>query len=433
MSRPPLPPLAQEARQQGRLISPSSIVKWRACRRRWSYQYVDKLPDPAGAAAALGTAVHALLERWLLRGVPPSEAGTKAGDIATRMLGTLPTHHQTEAIQLRVEEHFAFSMGTPGGKDWAVYHGFIDASWWEGSMKVVRDHKTSGNLQWAKTEDELAEDPQRIIYAHRFGRKMHDGTVRADWGYGCTAKPYTTRLVSFAETGNETAARMVTLHETDGLAIVAAYQQLTEEQPRTTSHCSAFGKPCPYMARCSPPKPSIGSLMSDTENPTLKKLRQKQAAKRKAAEEKAAAAAAAAPTQDSAEEKAPEEKAPEEKAPEEKAPEEKATAAAAPTQDSTEEKAPEEKATAAAAPTQDSAEEKADTRTNEEKAPRAKKAAKKATKKPRADVGKPRGGSLPDTFSNELKALIEVTAILEPLNNRERVLVLLLASQLTTD
>jgi len=48
-----------------RHLSPSSASTFRQCPRRWQLRYIDKLPDPKGEAAVLGTFVHEILEHLL--------------------------------------------------------------------------------------------------------------------------------------------------------------------------------------------------------------------------------------------------------------------------------------------------------------------------------------------------------------------------------
>ena len=45
-----------------RSFSPSSAGLWKQCPRRWRYRYVEKLPDPPGIPALIGTFAHRVLE-----------------------------------------------------------------------------------------------------------------------------------------------------------------------------------------------------------------------------------------------------------------------------------------------------------------------------------------------------------------------------------
>jgi len=48
-----------------RFLSPSGASTFRQCARRWRFRYVDKLPDPPGIPALVGTFVHRVLEELL--------------------------------------------------------------------------------------------------------------------------------------------------------------------------------------------------------------------------------------------------------------------------------------------------------------------------------------------------------------------------------
>lgn len=52
-------------------LSPSSAAAFSSCPRRWRFKYVDKLPDPSGQAALVGTFAHRVLE--LLCQLPPPQ------------------------------------------------------------------------------------------------------------------------------------------------------------------------------------------------------------------------------------------------------------------------------------------------------------------------------------------------------------------------
>lgn len=52
-------------------LSPSSASVFSSCPRRWRYKYIDKLPDPSGQAALVGTFAHWVLE--LLCRLPATE------------------------------------------------------------------------------------------------------------------------------------------------------------------------------------------------------------------------------------------------------------------------------------------------------------------------------------------------------------------------
>lgn len=60
---------AEDGEGTGWHLSPSSASMFAQCPRRWRFRYVEREPDPPGAAALAGTLVHRVLERLL--GEPP--------------------------------------------------------------------------------------------------------------------------------------------------------------------------------------------------------------------------------------------------------------------------------------------------------------------------------------------------------------------------
>ncbi len=67
-----------------RHLSPSSASTFRQCPRRWRLRYIDKLPDPKGEPAVLGTFVHEILEELL-----SLEANQRSIDTAREIARTL--------------------------------------------------------------------------------------------------------------------------------------------------------------------------------------------------------------------------------------------------------------------------------------------------------------------------------------------------------
>lgn len=47
-------------------LSPSSASTFRQCPRRWQHRYLDRLPDPKGVPALVGTFVHRVLEELMV-------------------------------------------------------------------------------------------------------------------------------------------------------------------------------------------------------------------------------------------------------------------------------------------------------------------------------------------------------------------------------
>jgi len=142
-------------------ISPSQIKTIRMCPRKWRFAKVEKYPQPAFAAAELGTRVHALVEAeiefYLSEGRWAKEAHDAGHEfqLAMELLKYLPTVHLGAEVERYIKpEKFIFPEGV------VQPHGYIDLL----EPHRITDWKTSGNLRYAPSAEELANDPQKIIY-----------------------------------------------------------------------------------------------------------------------------------------------------------------------------------------------------------------------------------------------------------------------------
>jgi len=155
--------------------SASQITTYRDCKRLWFYQSVMGLPTPQRASAALGEAVHTQLEKYLDDGTLPDESA--AGKIAKAGLSLLPkpgvvytevsmSGRGKDRKELAPDDD---SVPIPGGMPRLVVaglpvNGFIDVLDISADKPVVLDHKTTSDLQWAKTKEDLVEDVQMVLY-----------------------------------------------------------------------------------------------------------------------------------------------------------------------------------------------------------------------------------------------------------------------------
>ena len=153
-------------------FSASQVSTFRTCKRQWWFQSIMGLPTPQRASAALGEAVHTQLEDYLNDGKLP-DGSTPAGKIATAALPYAPKPFEvwtevsmsdrkkrdsdTEDVPMPGNMPRLFVAGLP-------VNGFIDVLDLSGDRPVVIDWKTTSDLKYAKTADDLMEDPQMILY-----------------------------------------------------------------------------------------------------------------------------------------------------------------------------------------------------------------------------------------------------------------------------
>ena len=218
-------------------LSASQIGTWTDCKRKWGFQYLDGIRSPPNPSAALGVRVHAVLEAWLRDGTA-FDLSTLEGQIASSGLAHLPMPGEAE-----VEKGFVVKT------DAASYRGYIDASF-GGDPPTVLDHKTTGNLQWAKTEDDLRKDIQATIYAAEAMSRTGKDAVELRWVYYTTKKPYQSHKVSLVVLREDIEKNF---DEIDLIAIdiLGAYKNFRtgKELPPSPQACGAYGG-CFFVPTC---------------------------------------------------------------------------------------------------------------------------------------------------------------------------------------
>lgn len=151
-------------------VSPSQIATWIDCPRKWAYDRCRTRVQ--NKYAAFGTAVHSYIARWLTYRVPPDR--NDEGECALAGLGLLPLPPQSW-----VESPFEFLY------DGVLYNGIRDlvSGFVYGSSVAVTDHKSTGNLAWAKTPDDLLWDPQWLTYGVSVMLQLPVRHVAGQWVY----------------------------------------------------------------------------------------------------------------------------------------------------------------------------------------------------------------------------------------------------------
>lgn len=138
-------------------FSPSQVKTFSLCERKWVLESLSKLRDPKPAAhLVLGTELHQHIENWLREGTPPPSKLAKAA------LEWLPARGSgMMGIEKSLEDPLLMTEGIP-------WKGFIDLLYQpHGATNVVKvfDHKTTTNMSWAKSSNDLQEDLQMMTYA----------------------------------------------------------------------------------------------------------------------------------------------------------------------------------------------------------------------------------------------------------------------------
>jgi PD-(D/E)XK nuclease superfamily len=255
------------------IFSASQITTFNECKRKWAWDRIAKIPRATHPSAAKGTRCHSQWERYLTTGETPRHAlddGSldETGAIAEVSLDDLPQPFRTPGLE--VEQKFAFSSPRTG----YIYRGFIDFRYpLRDGWALVGDHKTTSNLAYAKTPEDLLTDPQAIIYAVETMAYYKVPNVRLHWNYVSTKRPYRSLPVYQEMSSPHAVAAFLGIEETAGimagiLDTVGADDILSLEP--NLSACNSYGG-CPYRFKCnlSPMDTARASFAMLRTDPTL--------------------------------------------------------------------------------------------------------------------------------------------------------------------
>jgi hypothetical protein len=229
-------------------VSASEIEVYDLCHRKWAFGYIEKKRAPPNEAAALGTRVHKILERWLTAGEAPN-TWTDEGSIAASGLHLLPPPRTPTLV---TEEQFRFTSSR------AWYMGFKDFRYRDSNGLIhVGDHKTTKAAMWMKSVEDILAHPQALIYAvDEFFKNPQDDRLALDWIYYKTtgsrkAEP------RFQIVTKDVVAEMFFEHVDP---VAGEITKLHNEVPPGTSAldfppdfraCDAYGG-CPFLSICNP-------------------------------------------------------------------------------------------------------------------------------------------------------------------------------------
>ena len=232
-------------------VSPSQINAYNDCPRLWWYQSVLGLPTPQRPSAALGTAVHEQLESYMDSGKLPDDS--VAGKIAKPGLSLLP-EPGTGWTEVKMHDEDTqdkwpklFLSGLP-------VNGYIDLLNMTGERPLVLDHKTTSDLKYAKTAEELRSDPQMVIYG--------SFALSACASQGVSADAVDTGHVVYLTKGAPFAKKTTVTLDRKHLDAERAKLEVTVEQMKThasarspdavpgePTSCSKYGG-CFFQDRC---------------------------------------------------------------------------------------------------------------------------------------------------------------------------------------
>jgi hypothetical protein len=222
--------------------SPSQVDTFTLCNRKWWLNKIFGLEIPQHPSAALGQATHTELETYLEHGDPKV-----LGPIAKAGLEFLP-----KPGTVLIEYDIAPLALTAGG---LPALGRIDCLNLREEPPEVIDHKTIGNIDYAKTSEELARNVQMAVYARaatveleRMGVPTPNAVKVSHIAYQTKGRPVarkTSALLTQAQIAKTWAHIDATVREMREVASTVTPDRVTP----TKSACDAYGG-CHFRDRC---------------------------------------------------------------------------------------------------------------------------------------------------------------------------------------
>ena len=232
------------------------------CKRKWAFRYIDKLAQPMKPELTFGTDIHDTIETYLTTGKPLP---------ATDLGATVQQGIKKEALpepgsEMLVEHEFHIPILNGA----AEFMGYIDLVI-PGDPLIVEDHKSTKDLRYAMTSDDLEADWQANLYgkwglltyevdhvvckwnyfAARPSKGSPDGRPRTPRGFRqvVRVKPRA-EIEKHYQRFLESAQQMVELKQTDGIR--------ANDVDANTEACGDYGG-CPWFDACDIPKGQVFS------------------------------------------------------------------------------------------------------------------------------------------------------------------------------
>jgi hypothetical protein len=255
---------------KGPTISSSAYSKFYSCEHKWGLYAIAQVPQTEKRSTEVGKQAHAYLEDWLVFAkVPP------ATPLGMRMLdsGVLEHFPQPKAQGLRSEGVFAFGAClTDNIEDMVVFWGYKDVE----LDDLVQDLKSTSDLCWAKTPEELLEDPQATIYAMDNLLLTGRREARCRWVYFTTKGPVACKHVEVTFTFDKALDNVARIYEAAlrMSRILRDGDTTVEDLPRNPLHCGEFGG-CDYLPLCKNKMRAGAAFLAQRHQSKLEQERKK--------------------------------------------------------------------------------------------------------------------------------------------------------------
>jgi hypothetical protein len=242
--------------------SASQIATAELCLRKWAWRYIDGVEAPPNKYAQHGTDTHNEIEQWLTKRIKPQNPSAAA------IVPALPPPQDVDPRLVEVR----FQLNLAG----APFIGFVDLY----HDETVYDHKTTSDLKWAKSSEDLLTDPQATLYAYWAMTHFKLEQVGLQWTY--VTRHERPRVLPV----RNTATLELIMPRIERTAVTVRECKAIEEAgvtaievPYDAAGCEAFGG-CPYRELCNlSPREKLGSIMTQgAKSAFLQRLQERKAA-----------------------------------------------------------------------------------------------------------------------------------------------------------
>lgn len=248
------------------LLSATQVNLFRDCQRKWGFKYLDGIKPPTSAGALLGTEVQdTQLDPWLATG-KQFDYSRPSGEIALALSPLLPKPG-TAGMQLRRKfwmpsprETFAYQ----GELDiYAISSGIVPGLALETNpllAPLIGDVKTTRDLKYAKTSEDLATDVQAMLYTTAIMFEENVNIVDLVWFSVRTRKPHRAQRAHLRVFGDQVAEQFEKIDLTGAeITRIKTERPKVSELPPNVRMCDQYGG-CPYRNICnlSPPQFAAG-------------------------------------------------------------------------------------------------------------------------------------------------------------------------------
>ena len=145
-------------------ISASQIRTFRDCPKAWAFEKLARLERATSPKMQFGKDVHARLEAWLDHATPfPRTPEGRVAEQAVRPEWIPPPKLPKVRTEIEIGGRLPWF---PEGVELAGFIDVLDLREYAATGRaIVIDYKSTSDMRWSMTEDEMRSDPQALLYA----------------------------------------------------------------------------------------------------------------------------------------------------------------------------------------------------------------------------------------------------------------------------